>query len=282
MQSQAYNILNLGQNNFFWGRHVPLSWSGNVKCNTRLYIPLNPTISAVSSHQRAPRFSMVGEENWRIPIPQTWPSHWFYRMQLVISAWIPWYLQYLLIMKLSSLIPISHYMKMTSQNISQHISFRNCIHFRAGLFCPSFGGEKNPARLRRPRECRDAAGGWSRSPRRRGQAAVTISRDPWGFPMGVPQAHWMVYWMEKPFKMDDDLGGSPILGNHLMVYIRKSNDKSNWNGWNGWGFLEKWGYPKSPCEKLSNGFMTWMMRGYHHFRQPSDFIESRQMGMGQN
>ena len=30
MQSQPYNILNLGQNNFFWGRHVPLSWSGNV------------------------------------------------------------------------------------------------------------------------------------------------------------------------------------------------------------------------------------------------------------
>ena len=47
-------------------------------------------------------------------------------------------------MKLSSLIPISHYMKMTSQNISQHISFRNCIHFRAGLFCTSFGGEKYP------------------------------------------------------------------------------------------------------------------------------------------
>ena len=35
MQSQPYNILNLGQNNFFWGRHVPLSWSGNVKSNIR-------------------------------------------------------------------------------------------------------------------------------------------------------------------------------------------------------------------------------------------------------
>ena len=28
-------ILNLGQNIFFWGRHVPLSWSGNVKSTIR-------------------------------------------------------------------------------------------------------------------------------------------------------------------------------------------------------------------------------------------------------
>ena len=35
MQSQPYNILNLGQNIFFWGIHVPLSWSGNVKSNIR-------------------------------------------------------------------------------------------------------------------------------------------------------------------------------------------------------------------------------------------------------
>ena len=35
MQSQPYNILNLGQNIFFWGRHVPLSWSGNVKSYIR-------------------------------------------------------------------------------------------------------------------------------------------------------------------------------------------------------------------------------------------------------
>jgi len=48
------------------------------------------------------------------------------------------------------------------------------------------------------------------------------------------------------------------------------------------GVLEEWGYPKSPCEKSLSGLMTWMIRGYHHFRQPSDFIESRQMGMGQN
>ena len=36
MQSKPYNILNLGQNNVFWGRHVPLSWSGNVKSNIRV------------------------------------------------------------------------------------------------------------------------------------------------------------------------------------------------------------------------------------------------------
>ena len=36
MQPQPYNILNLGQNNFFWGRHVPLSWSGNVKSIIRI------------------------------------------------------------------------------------------------------------------------------------------------------------------------------------------------------------------------------------------------------
>ena len=29
-----YNILNLGQQ-FFWGRHVPLSWSGNVESTIR-------------------------------------------------------------------------------------------------------------------------------------------------------------------------------------------------------------------------------------------------------
>ena len=37
MQSQPYNILNLGQNIFFWGRHVPLSWSGNVKSTIRFF-----------------------------------------------------------------------------------------------------------------------------------------------------------------------------------------------------------------------------------------------------
>ena len=43
MQSQPYNILNLGQNIFFWGRHVPLSWSGNVKCTIRIMPSGNQT-----------------------------------------------------------------------------------------------------------------------------------------------------------------------------------------------------------------------------------------------
>lgn len=152
----------------------------------RLYIILNLTISAVSSHQRAPRFSMVGEEKWRIPIPQTWPSHWLYRIELV---WIGYISMNPMISPVSphyETIFINSYLSLhehqKSQNISQHISVRNCIHFRAGLCCTSFGGE-NPARIRRSRECRDAAGGWSGSPRRWGQA----ERDPWGFPMGVPQ-----------------------------------------------------------------------------------------------
>ena len=57
MQSQPYNILNLGQNIFFWGRHVPLSWSRNVKSTIRdaflmlscsISSPVHPPVSAQS------------------------------------------------------------------------------------------------------------------------------------------------------------------------------------------------------------------------------------------
>ena len=47
MQSQPYNILNLGQNVFFWGRHVPLSWSRNVKSTIRdAFLMLSCSISS--------------------------------------------------------------------------------------------------------------------------------------------------------------------------------------------------------------------------------------------
>ena len=72
VQSQPYNILNLGQNNFFWGRHVPLSWSGNVKSNIRKaggssHSATNPFKTLLSTLRFMPRSRVpkIYERSWQ-------------------------------------------------------------------------------------------------------------------------------------------------------------------------------------------------------------------------